>query len=107
MTDNPERCRTRQETAVAWTAAHAAELAGVSLPLIGGLVWTPWLELVSAAVALLWAANEVRLRRTTATARHAVTAAPVRPALTTTSTPGHPGGEPSPGEAGTRREGSR
>ncbi|MBE1502673.1 hypothetical protein H4696_009773 [Amycolatopsis lexingtonensis] len=103
MTD---RCRTRQETAVAWTTAHAAELAGVGLPLIGGLVFTPWLDLVSLVAAALWAANEFRLRRTTATARQAaVTAAPARPALATTTD--HTGSEPSPGEAGSRREVTR
>ncbi|MFD9890954.1 hypothetical protein ACFWY9_16535 [Amycolatopsis sp. NPDC059027] len=55
--------RTRIDAVVAWTAAHAAELAGIGLPGIGALVWTPWLGLVSGAVAVWWALNEYRDHR--------------------------------------------
>src|SRR4051794_8687569 len=83
MTQN-QRCRTRQEAAVAWTSAHVVELAGVGVPLIGGAVFTPWLDLISLAWAALWAANEIRLRRTTRAARQAAVATrPARTALTT------------------------
>ena len=82
------RCATRQETAVAWCGGHAAELAGVVVPLIGGALFTPWLDLISVAWAALWAANEIRLRRTTRTARQAaVVTRPARPALTTSTPP--------------------
>ncbi|WP_043776927.1 hypothetical protein [Amycolatopsis rifamycinica] len=101
------RCRTRQEAAVAWTSAHAAELAGVGLPLIGGALLTPWLDLISLAWAAVWAANEIRLRRTTRTARQvAVATRPARPALTT-GTAADDGGKPSPAESGPRKEVTR
>ncbi|WP_103338757.1 conjugal transfer protein TraH [Amycolatopsis sp. CA-126428] len=100
-----ERCRTRTDAAVAWTTAHAAELAGVGVPLIGGAVFTPWLDLVSVAWAALWAANEFRLRRTTRTARQvAVATRPARPALSTST---DDEGERPPAEAGSRKEVSR
>ncbi|MET8847994.1 conjugal transfer protein TraH [Amycolatopsis sp. NPDC004625] len=106
MSDHNDRCRTRQETAVAWTTAHAAELAGVGLPLIGGLVLTPWLNLLAVAAAAVWAANEIRLRRTTAAARHAVvTTGPARPALTTGGADADD--EPPPADAASRQEVTR
>jgi hypothetical protein len=77
------RARTRQETAVAWCGAHVIELAGVGIPLIGGVVLTPWLELVAAALAGLWVANEIRLHRATRPAhRAAVTTTAPPPQLT-------------------------
>lgn len=89
---------------MAWCGGHAAELAGVGVPLIGGALFTPWLDLISVAWAALWAANEIRLRRTTRTARQAAVATrPARPALTTADD----GGEPSPAETGPRKEVSR
>ncbi|WP_328614526.1 conjugal transfer protein TraH [Amycolatopsis sp. NBC_00348] len=71
-----ERCRTRQETAVAWAGSHAVELAGVGVPLVAGAVWWPWFDLISGLAAALWAANEIRLHRTTRTARQAVVTTP-------------------------------
>ena len=82
------RCRTRTDAAVTWTSGHAAELAGVAVPLIGGALLTPWLDLVSAVWAAVWAVNEIRLRRTTATARQvAVATRPAQPALTASAAP--------------------
>lgn len=76
------RCRTRQEAAVAWTSGHVVDLAGVAVPLIGGALFTPWLDLISVAWAAMWAANEIRLHRTTRTARQAAVATrPPRPQL--------------------------
>jgi len=94
MPAEPHPCRTRQDKAVAWTVAHAAELAGVGLPLIGGAVFTGWLDLISVTVAGLWAANEIRLRRTTRTARAAITTPPAHRALPTAT------GTAEPAEAG-------
>lgn len=72
-------CRTRQDRAVAWTVAHAGELAGVGAPLIAGAVWTPWLDLGSVVVGLAWLANELRLHRTTRPARATITTAGTPP----------------------------
>ncbi len=68
---------------MAWAASHAGELAGVGAPLIGGVVWSPWLCLLAAPGAAMWTANELRLRRTTRTARTSITSADPR-ALPTT-----------------------
>ncbi|MEV5718489.1 conjugal transfer protein TraH [Amycolatopsis mediterranei] len=81
LNDTPQaaapRCRTRTDAAVAWTSAHAIELTGVGAPLVAGLVWSPWLDLISAVLAAVWAANEIRLHRRTRPARQAaVTTAP-------------------------------
>lgn len=86
MSREQRRC-TRQERATTWAVTHAGELAGVGAPLIAGVVWTPWLHVVSLAAAGMWAANEMRLRHTTRTARQAatVTAAPARRELSTTT----------------------
>ncbi len=82
MTDE-SRCRTRQEAAVAWAGSHAVELAGVGVPLVAGTLWWPWLDLLSGVAVGLWVANELRLRRTTRTARQAaaLTTDPPRPQL--------------------------
>ncbi len=72
--DTPQRDRhrrTRQEAAVAWCGNHVIELAGVGVPLIGGVVFTPWLDLLSALVAALWARHELLVHRRTAAARKA------------------------------------
>ncbi|MFE5571265.1 conjugal transfer protein TraH [Amycolatopsis japonica] len=73
MAEQARTCRTRQEKAVAWAATHAGELAGVGAPLIGGAVWSPWLCLLAAPGAAAWVASELRLRRTTRTARTSIT----------------------------------
>lgn len=65
------QCRTRQEAAVAWCGSHVIELAGVGVPLIGGVVFTPWLDLLSALVAAVWARHELLVHRRTAAARQA------------------------------------
>ncbi|WP_199198887.1 conjugal transfer protein TraH [Amycolatopsis sp. CA-128772] len=64
-------CRTRQEQALAWTGAHALELTATGLPLIGGVLWTPWIDLASLVIAGLWARHEVLVHRRTAAARTA------------------------------------
>jgi hypothetical protein len=121
-----ERCRTRQETAVAWAGSHAIELAGVSVPLIAGTLFTPWLDLFSAVAAALWVRHELLVHRRTAAARAARAAvlgtvpaarltggtetspAPeAGPREQTGTTPADPAGtEPADG-AGRRREVSR
>ncbi|OLZ56091.1 hypothetical protein [Amycolatopsis keratiniphila] len=62
--------RTRQEAAVAWASSHAGELAGVTVPLAAGAVVSPWVWLLSAGVAGVWARHEVLLARRTRAARH-------------------------------------
>lgn len=95
------RHRTRQEAAVAWCGAHVIELAGVGVPLIGGVVLTPWLDLIAAALAGLWAANEIRLHRTTRVARQAaVTTSPAPRQLA----PAHDSTAPAPAEGSDRKE---
>ncbi|MEV6832847.1 conjugal transfer protein TraH [Amycolatopsis sp. NPDC051102] len=95
------RARTRQEAAVAWCGAHVIELAGVSVPLIGGVVLTPWLELVAAALAGLWAANEIRLHRTTRDARRAALATSPAPHQLA---PANDSTAPAPAEGTDRKE---
>lgn len=75
MSDTTPRreCRTRQEAALAWTGAHALELGATGLPLIGGWLWTPWLDLASVVVAGLWVRHELLVHRRTAAARAART----------------------------------
>ncbi|WP_340687797.1 conjugal transfer protein TraH [Amycolatopsis coloradensis] len=87
MAEQERTCRTRQEKAVAWAATHAGELAGVGAPLIGGAVWSPWLCLLAAPGAAAWVASELRLRRTTRTARTSITSAD--PPALPTAPPGH------------------
>lgn len=74
--EQPTQCRTRQEKAVRWAGSHAAELTGVGAPLAGGLIWSPWLALLSAAGTVAWVAGEWRLRHTTRTARTTITGDP-------------------------------
>ncbi|MEV6876933.1 conjugal transfer protein TraH [Amycolatopsis sp. NPDC051128] len=121
--DTPQRdrsCRTRQETAVAWCGSHVIELAGVGVPLIGGVVFTPWLDLLSAVVAALWVRHEVLVHRRTAAARKArATVLGTIPVArltdgtpdTDTTTPAAPAGtEPAPADeavARNRREVTR
>lgn len=63
---------------MAWAATHAGELAGVGAPLIGGAIWSAWLCLLAVPGAAMWTANELRLRRTTRTARTSITSADPR-----------------------------
>lgn len=89
---------------MAWCGAHAIELAGVGVPLIGGVVFTPWLDLLSALAAALWARHEVLVHRRTAAARQAraaVVAAIPAARLTTGAAPGHDGSSTPAGAAGT------
>ncbi|MFJ8912337.1 conjugal transfer protein TraH [Amycolatopsis sp. NPDC102389] len=82
MAELERPAQTRQEKAVAWAATHAGELAGVGAPLIGGAVWSPWLCLLAVPGTAAWVASELRLRRTTRTARTSITTTGA-PALTT------------------------
>ncbi|MEU9686145.1 conjugal transfer protein TraH [Amycolatopsis japonica] len=68
MAEPKPRC-TRQETAVVWASSHAGELAGVAVPLAAGAVWSPWMWLLSAGVAGVWARHEILLVRRTRAAR--------------------------------------
>ncbi|MEV4599455.1 conjugal transfer protein TraH [Amycolatopsis sp. NPDC049253] len=78
-------CRTRTEKALVWTVGRFGELAAVTTPVVIGAFTTSWLDLLSAAIAAVWAAHEIRLHRTTRATRAAVAGTPPRPQLTTTS----------------------
>ncbi|QRP47421.1 hypothetical protein [Amycolatopsis sp. FDAARGOS 1241] len=119
--------RTRQEAALAWTASHVIELCGVALPLVGGFVWTPWIDVIAGVVAALWVQHEVVLHRRTAAARAAhtkllndiptarLTSAAAKTTVPATDNPGsdetspaeHAGTEPADDTARARREVSR
>lgn len=55
---------------MAWASTHAGELAGVTVPLAVGAVVSPWMWLLSAGVAGVWARHEILLARRTRAARH-------------------------------------
>ncbi|WP_069775540.1 conjugal transfer protein TraH [Amycolatopsis mediterranei] len=94
------RRRTRTDVAVAWTSAHAIELTGVGAPLVAGQIWSPWLDLISAVLAGVWAANEIRLHRRTRPARQiAVTTTPPARQLSSTAS-----SAPAPAAGTDRRE---
>jgi hypothetical protein len=69
-----ERSRPRLELAVEWIAWHAAELAGVTVPLILAVCVTWWFGALSAAVGAGWAVYEWRDHRTQARLRAAAEA---------------------------------
>lgn len=105
----PSQCRTRQEKAVRWAASHAAELTGVGAPLAGGLIWSPWLALLSAIGAGAWVAGEWRLRHTTRTARTTITGPGGDPRALTTIPPDHTAhtGQTDNTEHASRKEANR
>lgn len=86
---------------MAWCGTHVIELAGVGVPLVAGLVWTPWLDLIAGVLAGVWAANEIRLHRTTREARQAaVTTSPAPRQLA----PANDSTTPAPAEGTDRKE---
>ncbi|MFF4595286.1 conjugal transfer protein TraH [Amycolatopsis sp. NPDC001319] len=89
-------CRTRTEKALVWTVGRFGELAAVGAPVVIGAFTTSWLDLLSAAIAAVWAAHEIRLHRATRSTRAAVAGTLPRPQLTTTSTDPAQAGEAEP-----------
>ncbi|QYN23152.1 conjugal transfer protein TraH [Amycolatopsis sp. DSM 110486] len=69
-------CRTRTEKALVWTVGRFGELAAVGAPVVIGAFTTSWLDLLSAAIAAVWAAHEIRLHRATRQARTTLATAP-------------------------------
>jgi hypothetical protein len=66
----PAATGTRTEQAVTWVVGHAAELAGVTVPLVLAASVDGWFSVAAGAVATWWAAHEIHVHR----ARRAVTA---------------------------------
>jgi hypothetical protein len=53
----------RTDRAAAWVRWHAAELLGVTVPLVLAATVATWLAALSVLVAGLWIAKEVRLHQ--------------------------------------------
>jgi hypothetical protein len=74
---------TRTEQAVTWVVGHAAELAGVTVPLVLAATTDVWFTVAAGAVATWWVAHEIHVHR----ARRAVTAKTAAGLLTGAPTP--------------------
>jgi hypothetical protein len=76
---SPDERRRDRSPAVQWVGWHLAELLGVAVPLVGALVLTPWLLVLSVLVGGLWVAHEIRLHHR----QLALTTGVTRPSVTT------------------------
>jgi hypothetical protein len=84
---------TRMDRVVSWIGWHCPELAGVLAPAVLAVTWTPWLWLLTGAVAAVWIAHEVWTAREQAAMKAAVKAGRALPASTTPVDPSEKGGE--------------